>query len=156
MGLAIELLAGSALLLVALVALALIDQRRAGRASELLRSTADELGAMPIASMRNGAQIVLSRRDCSTSDTPFTMLSAGESRPLSAEEVRHLWRWGRLWWYHTGETPPLGLQYYLRYLDGHYASVCQCSHRPDPGVPGASDGDTEPRSTAEKPPSALD
>jgi hypothetical protein len=126
MGLALWL-AGGAVLLLALFAFALLDQSRARKASVLLRSAAEELGAMPIASMRNGAQIVFLRRDVSTSDAPFVMLHAGESRPMSAAEIRRLWNSGRLWWYHADETPPLGLSYYLRYLDGHYASACRCN-----------------------------
>lgn len=121
-------LAGGVALVVALLGFALLDQSRARKASVSLRSAAEEMGAMPIASMRNGAQIVFLRRDASTSDAPFVMLHAGESREVSAAEIRRLWNGGRLWWYHTGETPPLGLSYYLRYLDGHYASTCQCQH----------------------------
>lgn len=124
-------LASAAMLVVAILALALFDQARARKASESLRSTAESMGAMPIASMRNGAQIVFSRRDASSSETPFTMVHAGESRPLSAAEIQSLWNRGRLWWYHTGETPPLGLSYYLRYVDGQYFSACKCAFETD-------------------------
>ena len=130
-------LAGGAVVVVALLGFALLDQSRARKASGSLRAAADEMGAMPIASMRNGAQIVILRRDASTSDAPFVMLHAGESRPMSAAEIRRLWNSGRLWWYHTGETPPLGLSYYLRYLDGHYASACQCHQHGDSCATGA-------------------
>jgi hypothetical protein len=136
MGLALWLAAGAALVL-ALLGLALLDQSRARRASESLHSAAEEMGAMPIASMRNGAQIVFLRRDASTSDAPFVILRAGESQHVSAAEIRRLWNSGRLWWYHTGETPPLGLSYYLRYLDGHYASSCQCHLHDDSCAVGA-------------------
>lgn len=119
-------LVSAATLVVALLVWALIDQGRARKASESLRLTAEKTGALPIASLRNGAQIVFFRRDASSSDTPFAMILAGETRPMSSAEIRSLWSMGRLWWYHTGETPPLGLSYYLRYLDGQYSSACSC------------------------------
>lgn len=131
-------LASVAMLVLALLVWAVFDQGRARKASESLRATAETMGVLPIASMRDGAQIVFFRRDASSSDAPFAMLHAGESRPMTAAEIRSLWNKGRLWWYHAGETPPLGLSYYLRYVDGQYASVCSCTSGPDPGPdPGA-------------------
>jgi hypothetical protein len=134
-------LASVVALAVILVAWAIFDQGRAGRASESLRATAETMGALPIASMRDGAQIIFFRQDASSSDTPFAMLLAGESRPMTAAEIRGLWKRGRLWWYHTGETPPLGLTYYLRYVDGQYASSCSCVSKSDPVVDRARAGD---------------
>lgn len=140
-------LAGGVALVLALLGLAFLDQSRARKASVSLRLAAEEMGAMPIASMRNGAQILFLRKDASTSDAPFVMLHVGESRPMSAAEIRRLWNSGRLWWYHTGETPPLGLSYYLRYLDGHYASVCQCHQHADSCEVGACGGHDESESS---------
>jgi hypothetical protein len=127
MGLAAGLASVAALVL-ALLAFALFDQSRARRASESLRATAEAMGVMPIASMRNGAQIVFLRNEAAASDTPFVMVHGGESRPMSAAEVRRLWNSGRLWWYYVDETPPLGLLYYLRYVNGDYSPTCRLHH----------------------------
>jgi hypothetical protein len=127
MGLAAGL-TGATALVIALLAFALFDQGRARRASVSLRATAESMGVMPIASMRNGAQIVFLRNEAATSDTPFLMLHAGESRPMSAGEIRRLWNRGRLWWYYVDETPPLGLHYYLRYVNGDYSATCRLPH----------------------------
>jgi hypothetical protein len=127
MGLAVGL-AGVATLVLALLVFALFDQSRARRASASLRATAESMGVMPIASMRNGAQIVFLRNEAATSDTPFVMLHGDESRPMSGTEIRRLWNRGRLWWYYVDETPPLGLSYYLRYVDGDYSSTCRLHH----------------------------
>ncbi len=127
MGLAAGL-AGVAALVLALVAFALFDQGRARRASVSLRATAESMGVMPIASMRNGAQIVFLRNEAATNDAPFVMLHGSESRPISGTEIRRLWHRGRLWWYYIDETPPLGLRYYLRYVDGDYSATCRLPH----------------------------
>jgi hypothetical protein len=118
-------------LVLGLLAFALFDQSRARKASASLLSTADDMVALPIASMRNGAQIILLRRLAATSEAPFVLLHAGESRHLSADEIKHLWKRGRLWWYYADETPPLGLSYYLRYVDGHYSPACRLHGQSD-------------------------
>jgi hypothetical protein len=133
MGLAAGVVLVAALVL-GLLVFALFDQGRARKASASLRSMAEEVGALPIASMRNGAQIVFLRRQAGASDTPFIMLHAGESRPMSADEIRRLWNGGRLWWYHAGETPPVGLRYYLRYVDGQYTPSCRLAKPDDPSA----------------------
>lgn len=127
MGLAAGL-AGVATLVLVLFVFAFFDQSRARRASVSLRATAESMGVMPIASMRNGAQIVFLRNEAAASDTPFVMLHGGESRPMSGMEIRRLWNRGRLWWYYVDETPPLGLQYYLRYVNGDYSPTCRLPH----------------------------
>jgi hypothetical protein len=127
MGLALWFAVG-AVLVAALLGFMFFDQSRARGASDSLRLVAAEMSALPIASMRNGAQIVFLRQEAATSDTPFIMLHAGETSRLSAADIKRLWNRGRLWWYYDNETPPLGLSYYLRYLDGQYVSACRLHH----------------------------
>jgi hypothetical protein len=108
-------LAAFGMFLLAVFGSVLIDTVIGRRVDPALRDAADAAGAWPIATMRGrpGAKIILRHTSDDDALAGFFVLSGAHTAPISANEIRRLWNWGRLRWYRPSR---LGIRQFSWYV----------------------------------------